>query len=58
MPGIGGTAAPIADQDTEDVQWSEGSTVQQDVTGTVAGQARGRPQRFRGPPRRFGDWTN
>ncbi|KAK2876094.1 hypothetical protein Q8A67_020190 [Cirrhinus molitorella] len=58
MPLMDDTGMLRTEQDTEDVQWSEGSTVQQDLTGTVDGQMRGRPQQVRRPPRRFGDWTN
>ncbi len=58
MPLMDDTGVPMTEQDTEDVHWREGSTVQQDLTGTVNGQMRGRPQRVRRPPRRFGDWTN
>ncbi|RXN37833.1 Transposon Ty3-G Gag-Pol poly [Labeo rohita] len=58
MPLMDDTSVPMTEQETENVQWREGSTVQQDLTGTVNGQMRGRPQRARRPPRRFGDWTN
>ncbi len=58
MPLMDDTGVPMTEQDTEDVQWREGSMVQQNLTGTVNGQMRGRPQRIRRPPRRFGDWTN
>lgn len=58
MPPLVDTGVSMLEQDPKDVQWSEGSTVQQNSTGTVNGQMSGRPQRVRRPPRRFGDWTN
>ncbi|KAL1276842.1 hypothetical protein QQF64_036465 [Cirrhinus molitorella] len=51
MPLMDDTGVQITEQDTEDVQWSEGSTVQQDL-GTVNSQMSGRPQRVIRPLRR------
>lgn len=44
------TGLPTMEHKERDVSWSEGSTVQQDLTGTVNGQMRGRAQRVRKPP--------
>lgn len=41
MPSLDDTGVSMLEQDPKDVQWSEGSTVQQDSTGTLNGQMRG-----------------